>query len=46
MFEKYKQAPVDKKLPRLVRLDKIQNPNILLAAAKCLATWKIRRPYE
>jgi hypothetical protein len=27
MFGKYKQAPVKKKLPRLVRLDKIQNPN-------------------
>jgi hypothetical protein len=27
MFGKYKQALVKKKLPRLVRLDKIQNPN-------------------
>ena len=27
MFGKYKQAPVEKKLPRLVRLDKILSPN-------------------
>jgi hypothetical protein len=27
MFGKYKRTPVEKKLPRIVRLDKIQNPN-------------------